>query len=95
MKKLFFLTALAFVFHTAAQAQESNIVTSKPCYTKQWVDSVNTSNATRFRETAPSMFEWYSYDGQTQPIPVPASLINVIKVKLEETCPQLAKKTAE
>lgn len=93
MKKLLVIAIALFSAATFVNAQDGARTTGTPCYTKQWVDSVNTANLDRFNNSVPNMFEWYVYEGQTQPVPQPASLINVIKVKLEATCPQEKKKT--
>ena len=92
MKKFIYLPALLLFFAMTVRAQDTDFKQGVPCYTKHWVDSVNTANTSRIRDAVPIMFEWYAYEGQTQPVPAPANMINVIRVKLEETCPQEEKK---
>jgi len=88
MKKVFYLISGLLITGFVAHSQDSKQVSETPCYTKQWVDSVNTANLARFNSSAPNMFEWYVYDGQTEAVPQPHSIINVVKVKLEEDCPE-------
>ena len=91
MKKAFVLIGMCLAFGSFVNAQDVGRVSEPPCYTKQWVDSVNTANLNRLNNAAPNMFEWYVYEGQTQPVPQPSSIINVVKVTLVADCPDKKK----
>lgn len=91
MKKFLYLSIACLCIGTFVKAQDGGRNSETPCYTKHWVDSVNTANLERLNSSAPNMFEWYVYEGQTQPVPQPSSIINVIKVKLVADCPEQKK----
>ncbi len=95
MKKYLCIPALLILSATATMAQDTPLQDGKPCFTKQWVDSVNTYNSARLSSGVPIMFEWYAYEGQSQPVPAPAQMINVIRVTLQENCPEVDKKRKE
>jgi hypothetical protein len=58
-----------------------------PCYTKQLVDSVNAVSLSSFNALNPNMINWFVYEGQDKPLTLPANIVNVIHVKLDEKCP--------
>ena len=91
MKKLFSLIAAFLLINNLSIAQEQK-VQQIPCYTKHWVDSVNASSSSKMNNLAPVMIEWYVYEGQTATVPGPTNIVNVIRVKLEENCPEKTKK---
>lgn len=84
MKKYFFITIILLTLMCKGFAQSIASEKEKPCYTKQWVDSINTASPNSANAIVPVMVEWYSYEGQAQKHSLPPNIVNVIFVKLEE-----------